>query len=66
MQVLRTYPARRPGYPFAPEGERTIERFYRKAFARAKSLLYIEDQYFWSREVGEALAGALRTNPDSG
>ena len=64
MQVLRTYPARRPGYPFAPEGERTIARFYRKAFARAKSLLYIEDQYFWSREVGEALAGALRGNPE--
>ena len=64
VQVLRTYPARRPGYPFAPEGERTIARFYRKAFARARSLLYIEDQYFWSREVGEALAGALRANPD--
>jgi phosphatidylserine/phosphatidylglycerophosphate/cardiolipin synthase-like enzyme len=65
VQVLRTYPARRrPGYPFAPKGERTIERFYRKAFARARALLYIEDQYFWSREVGEALAGALRRNPD--
>ncbi len=64
VQVLRTYPARHPGYPFAPKGERTIERFYRKAFARARSLLYIEDQYFWSRAVGEALAGALRGNPD--
>jgi len=64
VQVLRTYPAKRPGYPFAPKGERTIAAFYRKAFARASSLLYIEDQYFWSREVGEALAGALRRNPD--
>jgi phosphatidylserine/phosphatidylglycerophosphate/cardiolipin synthase-like enzyme len=27
-------------------------------------LLYIEDQYFWSREVGEALAGALRSAPE--
>jgi phosphatidylserine/phosphatidylglycerophosphate/cardiolipin synthase-like enzyme len=63
VQVLRTYPAKRPGYPFAPKGERTIAAFYRKAFARASSLLYIEDQYFWSREVGEALAGALRRNP---
>ena len=60
VQVLRTYPARRPAYPFAPEGERTIARFYRKAFARARALLYIEDQYFWSRDVGEALADALR------
>jgi phosphatidylserine/phosphatidylglycerophosphate/cardiolipin synthase-like enzyme len=64
VQVLRTYPARRPPYPFAPEGERTIARFYRKAFARARSLLYIEDQYFWSREVGAALADALRRNPE--
>lgn len=64
VQVLRTYPARRPGYPFAPKGERTIAAFYRKAFARATSLLYIEDQYFWSREVGEPLAVALRRNRD--
>jgi len=63
VQVLRTYPARRPAYPFAPDGERTIARFYRKAFARARSLLYIEDQYFWSREVGSALAEALRRSP---
>jgi phosphatidylserine/phosphatidylglycerophosphate/cardiolipin synthase-like enzyme len=64
VQVLRTYPARRPGYPFAPMGERTVERFYRKAFARATSLVYIEDQYFWSRDVGAALAGALRREPE--
>jgi len=64
VQVLRTYPAKRPGYPFAPKGERTIAAFYRKALARASSLLYIEDQYFWSREVGEALGRALRRNPD--
>src|SRR5207253_557984 len=31
VQVLRTYPGRRPPYPFAPQGERTIARFYRKA-----------------------------------
>ena len=64
VQVLRTYPARRPPYPFAPEGERTIARFYRKALRRARSLLYIEDQYFWSRAVGDALADALRRNPE--
>ena len=64
IQVLRTYPARRPRYPFAPRGERTIARFYQKAFRRARSLLYIEDQYFWSREVGEALADALRRSPE--
>ena len=64
VQVLRTYPARRPPYPFAPEGERTIARFYRKALRRARSLLYIEDQYFWSNDVGEAVADALRRSPD--
>jgi phosphatidylserine/phosphatidylglycerophosphate/cardiolipin synthase-like enzyme len=64
VQVLRTYPSRRPRYPFAPDGERTIARFYQKAFRRARSLLYIEDQYFWSREVGEALADALRRSPE--
>jgi phosphatidylserine/phosphatidylglycerophosphate/cardiolipin synthase-like enzyme len=64
VQVLRTYPFRRPPYPFAPQGERTIARFYRKAFTRARSLLYIEDQYFWSREVGQALADALRRSPE--
>ena len=45
MQVLRTYPAKRPGYSFAPHGERSIARTYLKAFARARSLVYIEDQY---------------------
>jgi phosphatidylserine/phosphatidylglycerophosphate/cardiolipin synthase-like enzyme len=64
VQVLRTYPARRPAYPFAPHGERTIARFYQSALTRARSLLYIEDQYFWSRDVGESLARALRRSPE--
>ncbi len=34
VQVLRTYPARRRAYPFAPEGERSIARAYLKAFSR--------------------------------
>jgi phosphatidylserine/phosphatidylglycerophosphate/cardiolipin synthase-like enzyme len=64
VQVLRTYPAKQPASPFAPDGERTIARFYLKALERARSLLYIEDQYFWSREVGDAFARALRRSPD--
>src|SRR5690242_1023416 len=51
VQVLRTYPARRPCYPFAPSGERSIARAYRKAVARAHQLIYLEDQYFWSDEI---------------
>src|SRR4029450_1684198 len=64
VQVLRTYPPRRPRYPFAPEGERSIARAYLKAIGRARSLVYVEDQYLWSREVAGVLADALRRAPD--
>jgi phosphatidylserine/phosphatidylglycerophosphate/cardiolipin synthase-like enzyme len=63
VQVLRTYPAKRPPYPFAPDGERSIARAYLKAFARARRLVYVEDQYFWSADASRALAQALRANP---
>ncbi len=62
--ILRTYPAKRPPYPFAPTGERSIARAYTHAFARARRLVYIEDQYFWSDVVADALAGALRREPE--
>lgn len=64
VQVLRTYPAKRPGYPFAPDGERTIARGYERAFARARHLIYVEDQYFWSEAVVRTMADALRREPD--
>ncbi len=64
VQVLRTYPRKRPPYPFAPDGERSIARAYTRAFARARRLIYIEDQYFWSEAVVHALADALRRAPD--
>ena len=64
VQILRTYPAKRPAYPFAPEGERSIAEAYSRAFARARRLIYIEDQYFWSDLVAETLAEALRREPD--
>ena len=59
VQVLRTYPAKRPPYPFAPEGERSVARAYLKAFRRARRLVYLEDQYLWSVHAAHALAGAL-------
>jgi phosphatidylserine/phosphatidylglycerophosphate/cardiolipin synthase-like enzyme len=62
VQVLRTYPRRRPPYPFAPDGERSIARGLAKAIARARTLIYIEDQYLWSFEIAELLATALRQN----
>ncbi|MFC7550413.1 phospholipase D family protein [Plantactinospora sp. GCM10030261] len=64
VQVLRTYPSVRPSYPFAPDGERSIARGYTKAVRRARRLIYLEDQYLWSREVAELFAEALRTNPE--
>jgi phosphatidylserine/phosphatidylglycerophosphate/cardiolipin synthase-like enzyme len=64
VQVLRTYPSKRPPFPFAPDGERSIARAYAKAFRRARRLIYVEDQYLWSASVAGPLADALRTNPD--
>ncbi|WP_434316212.1 phospholipase D family protein [Leifsonia sp. P73] len=63
VQVLRTYAPKRPPFPFAPHGERSIARAYLKAFARARSFIYIEDQFLWSREVAAGIAKALRSNP---
>jgi phosphatidylserine/phosphatidylglycerophosphate/cardiolipin synthase-like enzyme len=63
VQILRTYPSRRPPYSFAQDGERSIARAYLKAFQRARSLIYIEDQYLWSLDAADALAEALRATP---
>ena len=64
VQILRTYPSKRPAYPFAPDGERSIARGYSRAFERARRLIYVEDQYFWSDLVATALADALRREPE--
>jgi len=64
IQVLRTYPAMRPPYHFARTGERTVARGYTKAIKRARRLVYLEDQYLWSKEVAELFAEALRQNHD--
>jgi phosphatidylserine/phosphatidylglycerophosphate/cardiolipin synthase-like enzyme len=63
VQVLRTYPAKRPPYPFAPHGERSVARAYAKAFSRARRLIYIEDQYLWSADVARVLGEALHHRP---
>jgi phosphatidylserine/phosphatidylglycerophosphate/cardiolipin synthase-like enzyme len=66
VQLLRTYPNLRHGrdYPFARGGERSVARGYSKALARARQLVYIEDQYLWSPEVAEAFVASLRDSPD--
>jgi phosphatidylserine/phosphatidylglycerophosphate/cardiolipin synthase-like enzyme len=64
VQVLRTYPAKRPPLPFARSGERSIARAYLKALWRARRLIYLEDQYLWSEDIALALAEALRRSPE--
>ncbi|MDP9436267.1 MAG: phospholipase, partial [Actinomycetota bacterium] len=64
VQLLRTYGRRRPPYPFAPNGERTVARAYGRAFAQARSLIYLEDQYLWSVPVARGIADALRKAPE--
>jgi phosphatidylserine/phosphatidylglycerophosphate/cardiolipin synthase-like enzyme len=63
VQVLRTYPSRHRRFPFAPEGERSVARAYVKALRRARSLVYIEDQFLWSRLVSAPLCQALADSP---
>jgi phosphatidylserine/phosphatidylglycerophosphate/cardiolipin synthase-like enzyme len=63
VQVLRTYARRHGGYPFAPSGERSVARGFRKAIRRARRLIYLEDQFLWSTDVARTFAAALRANP---
>ncbi len=64
VQLVRTYPYRWFGYSFAPRGERSIARAYLKALPRARSLIYLEDQYLWNRCVVRSFAEALAAQPD--
>jgi phosphatidylserine/phosphatidylglycerophosphate/cardiolipin synthase-like enzyme len=64
VQVLRTYPYRRMGFPFAPDGERSIARAYEKAFSQANRLIYVEDQYLWSGTVAQGIVDALERSPE--
>ena len=64
VQLLRTYPKRRRGYPFAPEGERSVARAYEKVIGRAHGLIYVEDQYLWSTGIVACFAHALRREPN--
>jgi phosphatidylserine/phosphatidylglycerophosphate/cardiolipin synthase-like enzyme len=64
VQLLRTYPPRIPGYPFAPDGERSVARGITKALSRARHLIYVEDQYLWSRQVAAGFCRALEADPE--
>lgn len=64
VQVLRTYPDAHFEFDFAPHGERSIARGYSKAVRRARRLIYLEDQYLWSKRVADLFARALADNPE--
>ncbi|MBJ7359610.1 MAG: phospholipase [Nocardioides sp.] len=66
VQLLRTYPNLRHGrdYEFARGGERSVARGYTKAVRRARSLVYVEDQYLWGHHVGDVFTQALRDHPE--
>ena len=65
VQVLRTYPdLLAKGFDFAPDGERSVALGNHKAIGTARRLVYLEDQYLWSAEVGRHFGDALRANPD--
>jgi phosphatidylserine/phosphatidylglycerophosphate/cardiolipin synthase-like enzyme len=64
VQVLRTYPDAHFEYDFAPNGERSVARGYSKAIKGARRLIYLEDQYLWSKRVAHLFARALQGNPE--
>ncbi len=64
VQLLRTYPPRKLGYPFAPDGERSVARGINKVLGRARRLIYVEDQYLWSADVAAGFCDALMAQPD--
>jgi phosphatidylserine/phosphatidylglycerophosphate/cardiolipin synthase-like enzyme len=66
VQLLRTYPDLRLNrdYAFARGGERSVARGYSKAVEKARSLVYVEDQYLWGHHVGNVFTKALRDHPD--
>ncbi len=62
VRVLRTFPA--GVLPGRPDGAEEILEGYLEALAGARSLVYLENQYFSARPVREALSAALADNPE--
>jgi phosphatidylserine/phosphatidylglycerophosphate/cardiolipin synthase-like enzyme/outer membrane protein OmpA-like peptidoglycan-associated protein len=62
VQVTQTLPCKGVfgPYPFAPRGEQTIEKAYRRAIDLAENYIYIEDQYLWPSALVDPLVNALK------
>jgi phosphatidylserine/phosphatidylglycerophosphate/cardiolipin synthase-like enzyme len=61
VQVVRTVPAKR--YRALPGGDYSVLSSYMGALRAAERLIYLENQFLWSPEVVEVLAGKLREPP---
>lgn len=61
VQVVRTVPEKI--YDFLPRGQFRILEAYLRALRRARSLIYLENQFLWSPEVVDVLADKLRNPP---
>ena len=61
LQIVRTIPERI--YRGCPRGEFRILEAYERALRSAERLIYLENQYLWSPEIVEVLAGKLRHPP---
>jgi phosphatidylserine/phosphatidylglycerophosphate/cardiolipin synthase-like enzyme len=63
VQIVRTRPKARGGLLSAPPAEDSILDAYRRAIGNARRYVYIENQYFRSPLIGEALAEAIERVP---
>ncbi len=61
VQVVRTVPER--VYDAVPRGDFRILESYCRAFRAARELIYVENQFLWSPEIAEILAGKLADPP---
>jgi phosphatidylserine/phosphatidylglycerophosphate/cardiolipin synthase-like enzyme len=61
LQIVRTVPEKL--YGFAPRGDFRIIEAYLRALRSAQHLIYLENQFLWSLEVVDILAGKLRHPP---
>jgi phosphatidylserine/phosphatidylglycerophosphate/cardiolipin synthase-like enzyme len=64
LQIVRTVPEKL--YDFAPRGDFRILEAYLRALRSAERLVYLENQFLWSPEVVDVLAGKLRRPPSDG
>ncbi len=61
LQLLRTVPERI--YDALPHGDFSLLQAYTGALRAARHLIYLENQFLWSPEIVEILAGHLRRPP---